>query len=86
VYSITIHSLVMTDKDLIEALGGIRPCARALGHRWPSLVQYWWEKGRITKPEQRDLMVELVKARARCTGKSVAAHAKTEKMVNEAGS
>ena len=76
----------MTDKDLIEALGGIRPTARALGHKWPSRVQYWYEAGRITQPEQRERMIELVKERARCTEKLAVNRAKTEKMVNEAGS
>lgn len=72
----------MTDKDLIEALGGIRPTARALGHRWPSLVQYWYEHGRITKPEQRDQMIELVKERAKCTGKASSYPQKVNGMVN----
>ena len=75
----------MTDKDLIEALGGIRPTARALGHRWPSLVQYWFENDRITKPEQRQQMIELVKLRSRCTGKQNSFPQKVNNTVNEAG-
>lgn len=75
----------MTDKDLIEALGGIRPTARALGHRWPSLVQYWYENDRITKPEQREQIIDLVKARAQRTGKVNARRAKVNNVVNEAG-
>jgi hypothetical protein len=72
----------MTDKDLIEALGGIRPTARALGHRWPSLVQYWYENDRITKPEQREQIIDLVKTRAQCTGKASTFPQKIKNVVN----
>lgn len=44
----------MTDKNLIEAAGGIRPCARALGHKWHTRVQYWYENDRIPSDAIRE--------------------------------
>lgn len=54
---------------IIEKFGGISATARALGHKYPSRVQYWKEQGVIPAREQpkvlevaRDLGIELAPA------------------------
>jgi len=43
----------MTQADyIISKFGGIRPMARALGHKSPSTVQYWKKTGWISAPQQ----------------------------------
>ncbi|GLT03034.1 hypothetical protein GCM10007897_44730 [Sphingobium jiangsuense] len=49
---------MVTHRDKIAARGGIRPLARALGHRNHTTVQGWWDRGHI--PEARLAEVEQV--------------------------
>lgn len=38
--------------DVISQFGGIRPLARALGHRTHTTVQGWWLRGSIPARQQ----------------------------------
>ena len=37
----------MQHRDIIKKLGGIRPLARELGHKYPSKVQGWHDRNSI---------------------------------------
>ncbi|WP_430739019.1 carph-isopro domain-containing protein [Sphingomonas paeninsulae] len=54
-------------RDLIASRGGIRPLARALGHKNPSTVQGWWERNSIPEahlPSVSDISCATEQARA----------------------
>lgn len=46
----------MQIRDVIAAFGGISKLARRLGHKNPSTVQGWWERGVIPANRQRAVL------------------------------
>lgn len=41
---------------IIEQFGGVSALARALGHRWPTTVQGWKNRGIIPAHAQQDVL------------------------------
>jgi hypothetical protein len=44
-------------KSIIERLGGVRPLARLLGHRNPTTVQGWADRGVIPSRQQQAVLI-----------------------------
>lgn len=64
---------MVTHRDLIAERGGIRPLARALGHRNHTTVQGWWDRSHIpaSRMEEVEQVVPLPSPRARSGDGSV---------------
>jgi hypothetical protein len=48
-------------REIIRSLGGIRPLARALGHRNHTTVQGWYERGSIPTDRLNEVLAAAAK-------------------------
>ena len=46
----------MTIRSVITALGGLSAVSRGLGHKHPTTVQGWWERGVIPAQQQKRIL------------------------------